>query len=102
MHLVVDLYPVDLSQSVLGAVATQTQQTSMCVREDMFLMDYTLCFSYRLHSSSILSETDAALSAAYNNDLSADSPINLFELRNTLQVRSPSLVYIYSCFSLPG
>ena len=34
----------------------------------------------------MLSEADAAVSAAYNNDMSVDHPISLFELRNTLQV----------------
>ena len=36
----------------------------------------------------MLSEANAALSAAHNNnnDMADDHPINLFELRNTLQV----------------
>ncbi|XP_065918343.1 transcriptional adapter 1-like [Dysidea avara] len=39
----------------------------------------------RLHSSAVLSETDVAFSAAVNNDITTDRPIDLFELRNTLQ-----------------
>ena len=39
-----------------------------------------------LHTSGMLSEADAAVSAACNTDVTADNPITLFELRNTLQV----------------
>ena len=34
----------------------------------------------------MLSEADAAVSAASNTDVTVDNPITLFELRNTLQV----------------
>lgn len=39
-----------------------------------------------LHNSGMISEADAAVSAAYNSEVAGDHPINLFELRNTLQV----------------
>ena len=42
--------------------------------------------SCRLHASGMLSEADAAVSAASNTDVTVDNPITLFELRNTLQV----------------
>ena len=61
----------------------------------------TVHFSYRLHSSAVLSETDVAFSAAVNNDITTDRPIDLFELRNTLQVSNLSLINMYSCLSLP-
>jgi len=51
--------------------------------------------SYRLHSSVILSETDVAFSAAINNNVSNDYPIDLFELRNTLQVRNLPVSNMY-------
>ena len=42
--------------------------------------------SCSLHTSGMLSEADAAVSAASNVDVTVDNPITLFELRNTLQV----------------
>ena len=42
--------------------------------------------SCSLHTSGMLSEADAAVSAACNVDVTVDNPITLFELRNTLQV----------------